>query len=242
MARAARIVALWPQGADALRELYRVRQDKLRVIPNARSATEFQRPHRSNRAAARIELELDRTDLVVAVLGSLTPEKRVDLALRSLALVENARILVAGDGPERAALEHLVASLPDLRQRTKFLGPLTDVRQVLYASDSLLSTSSTEGLAGTFIEAGFTGLPLVSTDVGATRWMLEHGVFTGAVVPRDPSPSEVATAIRALPRDRAGATGAAICSWPPVVAQWHTVLSELSVADSDSTRMRRKNE
>ena len=165
--RAAVVVALWPGAETAKKQLYRVPDQKLRSIPNARSKFEFRPPTKVERSAARRQLDLTDDGLVVAVVGSLSPEKRVDLALDALASVPGARLLVAGDGPEHSRLRTAVRANADLSDRTQFLGAIDDVLPVLHASDLLLSTSRTEGMPGVLIEAGMCGLPVVATDVGA---------------------------------------------------------------------------
>src|SRR5207237_1023038 len=64
----------------------------------------------------------DRThDALVVYAGRMANEKGVDLLVRALALVPDARLELAGDGPKRAEIERLVDEL-GLRSRVRFLG------------------------------------------------------------------------------------------------------------------------
>ena len=102
--RAVRVVALWPAAAESLQRLYRLAGDRTVVIPNARHARAFRPPDDDERRAARARLGLpDRP--IAAFVGSLTAEKRVDLAIDAVACTDGYVLVIAGDGPERALAE-----------------------------------------------------------------------------------------------------------------------------------------
>lgn len=178
--RAARVVALWPQAAADLGRLYRVSNDRLSVIPNARPADCLSPPTVEQREAARRALEVPKNAHVVAMIGSLSEEKQVDLAIRAIAKVPEVILLIAGGGPLRMAFEALARELAP--SRVRFVGVTDSPTEVLHASDLLLLTSRTEGMPGVVLEAGLCALPTVSTSVGAIDELVEHGV-SGQIVP-----------------------------------------------------------
>lgn len=176
--RASNVVALWPGAADAIVELYGYPRDKVSVIPNARSTDDFPLATVASRAAARQKLGYSPEDRVVAVVGTLTEEKRVDRAIEVIASDHTLNLLVAGDGPLRLLLEELAERR--CPGRVTFVGNTDNVRQVYAAADVVLITSRTEGMPGVAIEAGMSGIPVVATDVGgvssivkaaATGWL-----------------------------------------------------------------------
>ena len=116
----------------------------------------------------------------IAVLGALADEKQLDLALRAVAPIPEAVVLVAGDGPNRAAIETLAHAL--LPGRVRFLGTVADVRPILHAADAIVVTSRTEGLPGALIEAGLCGVPAVAVDVGGVGEIVIDG-RTGRLLP-----------------------------------------------------------
>ena len=175
----AAVVALWQGAADELVRRYRLPADRVTVIPNARDAVLLRPPSAEERTAARAALGLGR-EPVVLYLGALSWEKRPADAIRAVASIPDVRLIVAGNGPLRGELEELAADLAP--GRVDFTGVVADPATVLYASDALICTSATEGMAGCLLEAGLCGMPAVATDVGSASEVIVDGV-TGRVVP-----------------------------------------------------------
>ncbi|MEO6247384.1 MAG: glycosyltransferase [Sphingomicrobium sp.] len=100
----------------------------------------------------------------VLAAGRLVAQKRVDLALHAFAAWHEpgARLIIAGDGDERPALEKLARKL-GISDRTQFAGRLPDLTTVFRGADLLLSTSAYEGFPATLVEAIVAGLPVVTT-------------------------------------------------------------------------------
>jgi glycosyltransferase involved in cell wall biosynthesis len=94
--------------------------------------------------------------------------------------VPGAWLLLAGDGPERAALEAQAAT--DAPGRVVFAGVTSGAGPVLAASDAVVLPSRTEGMPGVLIEAGLSGRPAVATDVGGVGEIVAHDE-TGVLVP-----------------------------------------------------------
>lgn len=188
MRRAAATVALWPGAAESLASLYRTRST--RVIPNPLAPV----GPTIDRREARARLGLPDEGVVVAVVGALSPEKRVDRAVRAVGLLGDAHLLVVGDGPQRAAVEALCAE--SAAGRSTLTGSLDSVADVYAAADVLVSTSETEGIPGVFLEARLSGCPVVATDVGGVRWALQS-LGGGMVLPVDSDDVTISGAVRA---------------------------------------------
>jgi glycosyltransferase involved in cell wall biosynthesis len=102
--------------------------------------------------------------LVIAI-GRLVPVKGFDVLLRAWAEVPSARLLIVGDGPERAALEALSRQL-GVSPRVTFAGFRSDVQSLLRTADLMVIASRREGLPLVLIEALHARRPVVSTAVG----------------------------------------------------------------------------
>jgi glycosyltransferase involved in cell wall biosynthesis len=161
------------------------------------------------------------------LVGALSEEKRVPLALEALAAVPDTTIVIAGNGPDMPNVERTVAQHPELEGRVTMLGVIYDVETLLHASDLLLQVSRTEGMPGTLIEAGLCRVPVVATDVGAVRWMLEQQVFSGRLISANPTVTEVASIVRDVCANPAPfASTGSVCEWGAVGPQWLGVLRQ----------------
>ena len=213
--RAAGVVALWPGAAESLVRHLGVDPGRITVIPNARDAGEFRPPTDVERVAARERYGLGGGP-VVAFIGAASPEKRLDLAIETVAQLPSHTLLVAGGGSGLADARHHARDV--LGERVVFLGEVTDVRSVLHASDVVLITSDVEGMPGVAIEAALCGVPVVATPVGSIPSM-------EWVVVATPIPARLAAAlIDATRSPRASERMAACHTWPIVVTQWHELL------------------
>jgi glycosyltransferase involved in cell wall biosynthesis len=126
-------------------------------------------PDVADRAAAiRASLALAEGERLVVVAARLVASKRVDLALDAVhATRAPVRIVVLGDGPERAALTGRAADL-GLGPRASFLGarPRRDALAWIAAADVLLHASALEAAPTVVREARLLGTPVVACASG----------------------------------------------------------------------------
>jgi glycosyltransferase involved in cell wall biosynthesis len=152
-----------------------------RVVHNGLDLTAF----RPGKAAPPEDLALPHGAPIVSVVAALRGPKRHDVALdawpRVLAAVPQARLVVAGGGPQEPALRAQAARL-GLGGRVLFAGPRRDVARLLQASALTVLPSQTEALPTSLIEAAACGLATVATPVGGIPEVVEHG-RTGLLVP-----------------------------------------------------------
>jgi glycosyltransferase involved in cell wall biosynthesis len=176
--RAAGVVALTDRSADVLTRQFRVPSDRVDVIPTGVSAETFRPASDDERARARTTLRLPQDAPIAAVIGALSPEKDVDLALGAARLLPDIELLVVGDGPQREALERSAhISAPG---RVHFVGATAEPTVAFAAADCIVLSSQTEGLPAVLIEAGLCGLPVASCNVGYVDDIVLDGV-TGAL-------------------------------------------------------------
>ncbi len=133
---------------------------------------------------------------VALAVGRLTPQKGFDILIRAFAGVRRrrgARLLILGEGPERARLEALVAEL-GLTRDVQLAGWVDNVYAYLARADAFVLSSRWEGLPTVLIEALFCAVPVVATDCpSGSREILDGGRF-GRLVPVE----DVATLAAAL--------------------------------------------
>ncbi|MFA5911159.1 MAG: glycosyltransferase [Vicinamibacterales bacterium] len=156
---------------------------RVEVIHNGIEAAA--RPAPADRRRARALLGLDDQAVVAISVARLDPVKDFPSLLEAFsqmrAAVPTARLLIVGDGPERAALETRAAR-PDLAGAVSFLGLRPDVRALLPAADIYVNSSISEGISITILEAMAAVIPVVATAAGGTPEVLADGA-TGVLVP-----------------------------------------------------------
>ena len=131
------------------------------------------------------------------ILGRLTAQKRVDLALRAAAIVQAqrpVRIRVVGDGPERPGLEKLAHDL-GLGPATEFTGsvPPATVPALIAEADAGVFTAVGEGLGLAAAEMLMVGVPVVACRDGGGVLDVVSATGAGRVV--DPEPRAIAGAL-----------------------------------------------
>jgi len=166
-----------------------------------------------DRDAAKAALGV--TGPLVASAGNLIPLKGHALLIEAMKELPGVTLLIAGHGPERDALEARILR-DGLGDRVRLLGPLPHDRLpgLFAAADVMAAPSSSEGLANVWVEALACGTPIVITDVGGARELVDRP-SAGRLVAR--APDAIAAGIRSVladprPQDEV-AEAAARFSW-----------------------------
>ena len=166
-----------------------------------------------NRAAAKAALGLSGP--TVLSLGALIPRKGHGIVLDAIAALPGVTLLIAGEGPDRAALE-AQARARGVADRVRLLGgvPHADLPRLISAADVMALASSSEGLANAWIEALACGTPIVIPDAGGAREVVT-GQHAGRIVAREPGAfaAAIADLLADPPAPEAVAQAAAGYSW-----------------------------
>jgi glycosyltransferase involved in cell wall biosynthesis len=225
IARADAVVAVGYEVLDECSGRFGVTGDRATVIPNGRDPSLFY-PRLPQPGAASSPTII----FVGAMTAQKEPDRFVEVVGRLRASGHSLRALLVGDGP---LAERLAADAAN--HGVEFLGSRSDVPELLRQSDVLLFTSrpAGEGMPGVMIEAGLSGLPVVSTSVPGAATVLVDG-RTGLIV--DNSVDALAEAVAELLDDplRRATMGAAARSrceseftLDVMAERWRTVLQSL---------------
>lgn len=211
---------------------------RVRVIPTGTDMTAVGPHLRTTRAELRHSLGISETDFLWLAAGRLEEPKDYPNLLEAMAILRStaphARLAIAGRGPLEQELRTLATSLR-LDDVVSFLGFREDVHACMAAADATVLASAWEGLPTVVIESLAAGTPIVSTDVGGVREVIEEGL-SGLIVPPG-TPEALASAMSSLmarspaDRNRMGAAGRAYVERcygvDRVVERWSNLFNDL---------------
>jgi glycosyltransferase involved in cell wall biosynthesis len=155
-----------------LRELavsWGVPRHRVSVLPNPAPAAPALPPREE------LKRRLDVNGATLAFAGRLTAQKSLHLAVEALAQTHGVSLVIAGEGPDRPALERLSAQL-GVGGRVRFVGPQPRRRvlELFRAADATVLSSSWENFPHTVVEALSVGTPVVATRTGGVAEVVRH--------------------------------------------------------------------
>jgi glycosyltransferase involved in cell wall biosynthesis len=160
-------------------------------------ANGVQHPKRKGKIDFRSRLGIGHTGHLVGSIGRLVTLKGFDDLLRAVALLRQQKIeitlAIVGEGPGRDQLQQLANEL-DIDDRVHLLGQQCEIGDFLYDVDVYANSSHTEAMSMSMLEAMSAGCPIVASDVGDARVMLQSEFQCGTVV-ASRSPDQLADAI-----------------------------------------------
>jgi L-malate glycosyltransferase len=158
-------------------------QHPVDVIPNFVNCEVFQPAD----GACRREAFASDNEKILAHLSNFRPIKRVPDVVEIFRLVRReipAKLLLIGDGPDRATAEWMVRE-KGLVTDVIFLGKQNQVQTLLNCADVLLLPSDLESFGLAALEGMASGVPAVCSNVGGLPEVIRDGVEGYLVQPRD---------------------------------------------------------
>ncbi len=164
---------------------YGVQESRLKVLHNAIDLNALKPSAPDVRERLRREWNVPAEALVVTSASRLSVEKRLDVLIRMipevLASAPNTVFVLAGDGPESAALQALAHQL-GVAHAVRFLGHRSDVKDVLAASDVSVMLCLIEAFGFSAVEALALGVPVVTYRAAGLAEVIAHD-RTGLLAP-----------------------------------------------------------
>lgn len=139
-----------------------------------------------SREATRHRLGMDQFTLLS--VGHLDPRKGHEHIIHALPELPDARLMIAGSGPDRKKLQSQAKAV-GVADRVTFLGALTQdmLRDYYGGADALVLASSREGWANVLLESMACGTPVVASNVWGTPEVIRSpaaGVLMNATTPQ----------------------------------------------------------
>ena len=189
-----KVVAVSHGVADDLVEVVRIAEAQVKVIFN---------PGITPALRQKAEMPLDHPWFqpdqppVLLAVGRLSKQKDFETLIKAFAILRQAqpvRLLILGEGPERATLETLIDTL-NLSQDVSLPGFVDNPYPYMVRAAAFVLSSLHEGLPTVLVEALYCGTPIVATDCpSGPREILENGQL-GSLVPMS-DPASLASAVQ----------------------------------------------
>ncbi|WP_294672702.1 glycosyltransferase [uncultured Fluviicola sp.] len=183
------IIAISPIQKEELSSVHSIcSPDKIKVIPLGFDLLKFRENLAEKRATTRQNWNLKEDEVAVAIVGRLAPIKNHGLFLDAVALLAEkgvrARYFIVGDGQEKPMIEKRVKELQDqYGLKIELTSWIKDIATFNAGMDIICLSSDNEGTPVSLIEAQASGVPVIATDVGGVKDILDEE-NTGFVVPK----------------------------------------------------------
>lgn len=149
-------------------------QKAIEVVPNFIDVDAHNNPY----TECQRGLMAEDHERIITHISNLRPVKRVMDVIEVFDRIQQqipARLLIVGEGPEKAACEEL-AKIKGLEDKIAFLGNSNEVNKILCFSDLFLLPSEKESFGLAALEAMACGVPVISSNTGGLLEVNRHGV------------------------------------------------------------------
>ncbi len=178
LARYDKVIVFSELQAEVLARLG-VRKHRIAVIPNGVDPKCWS-PAKSQSASPMLKAVKEKLgpERIFLYMGRIATEKNVEALLRAwrLETPKGCRLVIVGDGPLRATLEHNTAT--DIDNKVTWWGYESDLNTkiaLLQCAEVFVLPSLVEGLSLALLEAMATGTACIATDAGADGEVLKDG-------------------------------------------------------------------
>jgi glycosyltransferase involved in cell wall biosynthesis len=194
------VVAISDGVADSLTAAG-VDRRRVTVIHSGVDCERFRPPTIQERADARVALGISEGEILISAVGALEQRKGHRYLIEAIGALAasqaslKVKCFIVGQGSVHKVLQGEIAVIRSL-ERIKLLGRVDDPRELLWASDIFAMPSLKEGLGVAALEAMASNLPIIASDVGGLREVVEDERI-GIIVPPANS-AKIASAIQQL--------------------------------------------
>lgn len=177
----AKVITVSQSDYEAALQRSVVAKSKLITIPNGIDESLSAQLLKPDAARAQLSqwtgVDLSKNKVVVTI-ANLYPPKNVPTLIQAFEFVvrriPEARLVIIGDGEQRAQCEKIIRSTDELSDKVFLIGQKVDAYKILRGADMMALASTKEGMPYTVLEAQLAGTPVVATRVGGLPEMGEE--------------------------------------------------------------------
>ncbi len=163
--------------------------NKIKVIPLGFDLEKFRVNLTENRISVRDKYGIKDEEVAVAIVGRLAPIKNHDFFLKLVESIlskgiEKVKFFIVGDGELKNEIEEKCKEInAKFGEKVFMTSWIKDIATFNAGMDIMCLTSDNEGTPVSLIEGQASSLPIISTDVGGVKDIVDEGV-TGFVIPK----------------------------------------------------------
>jgi len=172
--RADSIIAVSQRIADLINKRYMVSRAKIKVINNPTNISKIIKM----RDEKVDDFKFKKGVYYISLVSRLSPEKKIERLIKSIDILRNklnVELIIIGDGIDKEKLRETTASF-GLTDIVYFLGYKLNPYKYLKNIDVFVLPSDYEGFPMALIEAMVCGVPVVASDISATKDIIKDGV------------------------------------------------------------------
>ncbi len=185
-----RVITISPAQKEEIQSLLGLSEKKFVVIPLGFNLDKFEKCKELSSGEFRKAINAGPEDVVITIVGRIVPIKNHALFLKVARLLlekhNNLRFAIVGGGELQEQTEALARQL-GISERVVFAGWWSEIEKVYADTDITVLTSDNEGTPVCLIESLSAGVPVVSTDVGGVRDVVNDGESGLIALPADSS-------------------------------------------------------
>ena len=212
-----------------------ISENKVKVVQNSVNVEDFR--HNDDGDLLKSELKNIGDKGVVLTVARIDKLKGHKYLIEAAPLVPDTIFLLAGDGPERAAMEKKARDLK-VADRVVFLGQRNNIPELLNACDFFVLPSLLEGLPLSVLEAMSASKPVIATDIDGINEIIIDGE-NGLLVPPADSKA-LAEKIKLLLSDKSLASRLAVSGKETIMKNFTSEKMVKGVTDIYCEVIRRK--
>jgi glycosyltransferase involved in cell wall biosynthesis len=183
------LVAISEDAKNGLKKLH-FPSKKIKVVYSGINPDLLKKPnYHFNRENVLAKFGIQKDKFVIGTIAALRPYKNISILINAAkTIIKNcpdAKILIIGKGPLKNSLESQVKSL-NLKNHVTFCDYVENITEVLKIFDTMVLSSSTEGVPAVLLEAMVFNIPIVATEVGGIPEIIENGASGILVPPQNP--------------------------------------------------------
>ena len=175
------VVPIHGQMSESLIKSWKMDPTKVTPLSNGVDLSKFKVGPSKGPEPEGSALGASSNEFVIGAVGRLDRVKNLPCLIKAVALLKarfpekgGIRLVLVGEGPERAGLEMLADSL-GVSDITNFIGDATEPEAWYAKFDVYVNSSFSEGMSNTLLEAMASGLPLVVSKIpGNISWVREN--------------------------------------------------------------------